>query len=235
VQEHAIDITRYRAQHFDAFRYGRSVFNQIPTSRCVQSQDGAGVSGHIIPVEIWKTFQCVVFLENLGHLLLFHSGQPNSANPIGTKLEGFESLLRWSTVTILINSSALISSLWMARLSSDVFSTSKVTMYQQKAEKHDSVARYVSTANDLRALLVRKKKKALHHKAKFPLHRGTYLSFRCSSVVFFPSPSFIAVHSDSFIELCTSTESVLSPVLFPKAVNIGDQSKCAATASDETI
>jgi hypothetical protein len=51
------------------------------------------------------------------------------------------------------------------------------------------------------------------------------LNFRLSSVSFIRSPSLIAVDSDSFIEgeLPISTESVLSPVLFPNAKKIADK------------
>jgi hypothetical protein len=44
VQEHATNNTIHLAQYFDAFRNGKSILNQIPTSCSVQSQDGAGGS-----------------------------------------------------------------------------------------------------------------------------------------------------------------------------------------------
>jgi hypothetical protein len=44
VQEHAIDFVNYSTQHFDTFRDGGSGLNQIPTSRFIQSQDGAHIS-----------------------------------------------------------------------------------------------------------------------------------------------------------------------------------------------
>jgi hypothetical protein len=44
MQEHGIDIIIHPAQHFDTFRDGGSVLNQIQTSRFIQSQDGAHIS-----------------------------------------------------------------------------------------------------------------------------------------------------------------------------------------------
>jgi hypothetical protein len=44
MQEHAIDVIIHAAQYIDAFRNGRSIFHEIPTSCCIQSQNGEDIS-----------------------------------------------------------------------------------------------------------------------------------------------------------------------------------------------
>jgi hypothetical protein len=80
MQEHAIDFVTYSTQHFDAFRNGGSVLNQIPTSRFIQSQDGAHISQ--VVVYIWKALQCIVLLEKHGYLLVFVVGQVKISMPL---------------------------------------------------------------------------------------------------------------------------------------------------------
>ena len=64
------------SQHFDAFRDGGFVVNQIPTSCSIQSQDCAHISRPILQVDTWKYFQCIFLLEDYrGHLLVFVVGQ----------------------------------------------------------------------------------------------------------------------------------------------------------------
>jgi hypothetical protein len=77
VHEYAIEVNTNAAQHFDAFRDGGSVLNQIPTSCCIQSQDGADVSYPTLQINPWKTFQRVDFLEKLGDVFVFVVGQLN--------------------------------------------------------------------------------------------------------------------------------------------------------------
>jgi hypothetical protein len=77
MQEHAIDFITYSTQHFDASRDGGSVLNQIPSSFFIQSQDGVNIAPLL---DIWKSFQCIVLLEEHGHLLVFVVGQPKKSS-----------------------------------------------------------------------------------------------------------------------------------------------------------
>ncbi len=96
-------------------------------------------------------------------------------------------------------------------------------MCLRKEQTHDSGERNgTSTVKNLRVLLVLRNERALHPKAQLSWHRRTPLNFRLSSVVFVPSPFFIAVLSDSSMP-DTSTCKLLSALVFPKAEKIGDQ------------
>jgi hypothetical protein len=75
MQEHAIGAIIHPAQQFDAFRDGGSC--------SIQSQDDAHITPPILLIDTWKSFQCIVLLEEQ------RTHQTKSSKVF--KIEGFES------------------------------------------------------------------------------------------------------------------------------------------------